>query len=239
MRRVFVHIGTHKTGTTAFQQYMARAVIPGVSYFSAQEPEQHALPLLAVRRELTLPIRSKYPDWTLDECLTSVRSAVDEFLAAQNETTWFSNEALSLVRTTEEAVRLRDVVGDATIVVSLRDPESFLASWRSQLQKMGLASSSPYKTSLMNTEPDSWLVDYDRLISTYEKVFSCVRTVRYEEAMERNGSIIPALLAVSGVNDLPDGWSRQSNVSGGPVATKRRVARAFKRRLAGAVSALR
>jgi len=225
-----VHIGTHKTGTTAFQTYLASNAShlegQNLAYYQSADGgfQAHELAMLVVRPELTIPIRARRPDDTLNEAKLGMAERIEHFLA-QNEgkNVVFSHEALSLVRTRDEAERLRELVGpDTNIVVTLRNPADYLRSWRAQLRGMGHDCESAYRSSFMYTELDSWLVDYTALVSAYSQVFGedNVVVLSFETEVERWGSIIPGLAAACGLDPdrLPEGWDMRRNASPKPKA---------------------
>lgn len=223
-REVVLHIGTHKTGTTAFQRYALahREFLrdQGIAFYvhGSGAPQAHELPLLSLRPDLCIPLRVRKPDLVLEEARPMMVEAVERFVADSGDATClFSHEALSFIRDRAEAERLRALLGgaDVSVVVMLREPAAFLQSWAVQLERMGFATSSPFRSSFMNTDPDSWLVDYDTLIGVYRDVFGDdrVSVLSYEDAMARDGSSVPSLMAACGVRgDLPEGWADQRNL---------------------------
>ena len=225
--RTWVHIGTHKTGTSALQRYMRKNLLEfhdrGMRFYAPgahTTPAYHALPLVAVRSELTLPIRRRAPDWTLAECLDAAAEVVRDFQDAEPGTdTFFSHEGLSLIRQQSEAEALAGLLGEGHevhIIAVVRDPAEYLNSWRAQLEKMDLSGSSPFRSSYMYTESDSWLTDYAAMLAPFEAVFgsSNVHVVDYNRELEASGSIIPAVLRCAGWERLPAGWRERANVTG-------------------------
>lgn len=223
-REVVLHIGTHKTGTTAFQRYCLenRAWLAGqgVDLFvhASGAPQAHELPLLALRDDLTIPLRVRNPDWTLDEAKGEMRRTVADALGQDGGARLlFSHEALSFARTDAEIDTLRALLGAVVVrvVVMLRRPDDYLASWKKQLERMGFSSTSSYRTSFQYTEPDSWLVDFERLLAVYRDGFGAdqVTVLDYDAAVEADASVVPVLLETCGVDrsSLAEGWQTQRN----------------------------
>lgn len=223
-RRVVIHIGTHKTGTTAFQRYL----LENRTHFSraglhlhvheSGSPQAHELPLLALRSDLCIPLRVRNPDLTLAEARPNLESAIRSTLASvKHGTVLFSHEALSFLRHQEETEALAQLFpeDEVQIVVTLRDPTAYLKSWSAQLKRMGFATSSPYRTSFMYTESDSWLADFNTLESVYRQTFGSdsVTVVSYERALTQTSSVVPSLLEAVGIpiEDLPPGWDEYRN----------------------------
>jgi len=210
---VALHIGTHKTGTTSFQATLASATDSlkrfGVHVFHSQVSDISGwapeLPLLTLRTDLNVPLRCMYPDSTLASMQSAMRHHVSDQMRASERLVVASHEALSFVRTSQEVERLVSILGDRTcnVVVVLREPDSFLRSWKGQLARMGYPTTSPYPDSYMNTDASSWMVDWDSLIRAYEAVLGpqSVTVIDYDLAVRNHGTIVKPLWLAC---DLPD-----------------------------------
>lgn len=205
VRRLVLHIGTHKTGTTSFQAVLNDAapvlLEHDVRVFASSVDAPHGgaceLPLLAIRPDLMFPLRRLLPDSTLPSMQRAMRERVAEQMGASTTTVVASHEALSFARTEEEVEVLAHLAGgrQTSIVLVLREETSFLRSWTGQLQRMGYSTRSPYPDSLMNTSPGTWLTDWDTLINAYSRVFGrqSITVLRYEQAIAAAGSVLPPL----------------------------------------------
>jgi hypothetical protein len=210
-RDVVLHIGTHKTGTTSFQAVLASTASPladlGVHVFRSQVSDiaswSHELPLIAVRRELTFPLRCMFPDSTLPSMQSEMRQHVISEMQSTAQRVIASHEALSFVRTPREVETLVDVLDarSCRVVVVLRDPESFLGSWKRQLATMGYATNSPYPDSYMNTDFSSWLTEWDVMIDAYAAVIGheAITVLDYESEVRSRGTIIDGLWSACGL----------------------------------------
>jgi len=222
-----VHIGTHKTGTTAFQTYLTNNrdhfAAAGIDVYldpDTGRAQAHHFPLVTVRRALTFPLRRRLPDSTLDEAVEDLTDSISRYMAERRDVdVLISHEALSFIRSVDEVRHLQRLVGDGRdvrILLVLREPTAFLESWRAQLAKRGHNYGSQYSTGIGYTEPDSWLVDYPRLIDCYRQVFGeeNVIVLSHEEEMASHGSVVPALARECGLDPalLPAGWEEQRNV---------------------------
>jgi len=226
-RRLVLHIGTHKTGTTAFQHYMRDNLAffhqAGLQYRLRDNgsAQAHELAHIAMREELMPPMRVNHPELMLDEARLEMTESIRSWLSTcRRPIAVMSHEALSFLRTKAEIERLKDLVGDdrkISILLVVRKPSDYLRTWKDQLQKMGWPDKSGFPTSVYYTEPDSWLVDYQQLIDVYTASFGAesVTVLSYEDEMDRYGSIVPALLRECGYhpNSIPPGWDRKRNVS--------------------------
>jgi hypothetical protein len=124
-------------------------------------------------------------------------------VADEHEVLVYVHEDLSYARFDDELERLGLLFDgrEVTVVLVLRDPAEFLASYRAQLAGTGFeASDDP--SSFAFVDDDSWLVDHDALVGAYRSAFGehHVVTIDYGEAMAANGTIIPAFTDVLGID---------------------------------------
>ncbi len=209
-RRVLLHIGTHKTGTTSIQHFLqdhnddlladAGAWYPPGFFL----PSLHAdLPLLTIRTERTWPARVRFPE-TQDEiwqeaARAHVRRQVE---SASQELLVYSHEDLSYLRFDDELARLRDLFADRVVqvVVCLRDKATFLRSYSEQLVASGFALTDDQE-SFAYVEADSWLADYDALVAGYRRCFGDgnVEVIDYEASVGIDGSVIPTIAERIGI----------------------------------------
>jgi hypothetical protein len=217
MSHAFVHIGTHKTGTTAFQHWLDQhrevlrtrcgvGVHPG--FFM---PSHIELAHLSVRNSLITPDRLLFPDSTLPRVQDQLRAHVLETIRSTDSVVAFSCEGLSFIRESGEVARLCDLLAprSVTVAVVFRRPDEYLRSYReTHLRWDGLQGPFLDPCSVMNTEPDSWLADYDairRVWSSHPAVSNFVE-FDYDECLRSAGSVIPALGAAMGLEgaSIPD-----------------------------------
>jgi hypothetical protein len=210
-RDVVLHIGTHRTGTTSFQAALhasaASLASHGVHVFQSGLTKRtgwsHELALISLRSELNFPLRLMFPDSSLpsmqsqmlQDCISQMQSPARRVVA--------SHEALSFIRTRQEVERLVEALDGRVckVVCVLRDAESFLQSWKNQLAKTRLATSSAHFESFMNTDPASWIVDWDELIGAYAGVLGreAVTVLDYERETRNHGTMITAVWSACGL----------------------------------------
>ncbi len=210
MTTALVHIGTHKTGTTAFQQWADtnRAALleqRDIAVYDGLYGRSHyELTLLCMRPNRTMRQRWRVPESVLDEWRDSVREHIAEQVARPSERLLISAESLSLLRYEDEVAALRDLLGPRTIqaAVCLRDPESFLESYRYEMQKKNIAPSR-FRSSHNYVEPDTWLIDWDGMLEVWRTVLGDDRVASfgYEESMAVHGSSIPGVLSALSIDD--------------------------------------
>ena len=216
LMHVYLHIGTHKTGTTAFQRFLRdKADVlkaqHDLAFFTGQLSHANhvELHMATLRPDLETIARIKFAKKGVTA--DGVRKRIATFLDKAGTTrALFSNEALSFIREPGEAQRLRDLFPDGTtftILLMLRSSETYLESYKGELQKSGWPLSDD-PTSSFYTEPDSWLADYDTLSAALRTVFDDVRVIDY---MPRE--TIPRLLGEMDIQLADADIMQQANVT--------------------------
>jgi hypothetical protein len=231
--QALIHIGTHKTGTTSFQNWAAASGAPlaaaGVTWLDGRLGPSHAeVPMLTIDADRSLAMRAVHPDW----CLPSWQAEAREDIRAQGETAGerllISSEALSYARRPQEVERLAALFAPRRIhvVAVLREPRSYLRSYRRTLSGMGFEPSR-HQGSFAYVEDDSWLLDYEGMLGAYREALGeeAVTVLDYEAELERRGSIIPAILDGFGIepDGLPDWDDFRDNRSRRGIGLRRRL----------------
>lgn len=213
MTRVVLHIGTHKTGTTSFQQWFrdnepAITSACGATIYKGRLPDARELGALFINSDRETPdIRRRIqrgdnvdsgapplrntPEW--NQLQREVTESLQEQLTAGSETFVVSSESLSLLRHRSEILRLAQIFPpeDTTVVVCLRTPEDFLSSWKRHLDR-DFFEFSDDPTSFAYVNPDTWLVDYQQLLQAYQDVFGpdSVIVIDYDSAISKYKSTV-------------------------------------------------
>jgi hypothetical protein len=214
--RIILHIGTHKTGTTSFQRWFNEnesaissacgATIYKGRFRDARElgaiciDEGRETPAMHRRNDRgdtaapgAMPIRGS-AQWS--SMVSDVRESVAEQLRVATDTFVVSSEALCLLRFRPEIDRLAEMFPPehTTVVVCLRKPADFLRSWRRHLDR-DFFEFSDDPTSFAYVKPDSWLVDYEQLLTAYRDVYGndSVVVVNYDESMATHGSTVAGI----------------------------------------------
>lgn len=200
---VYLHIGTHKTGTTSFQRWASAnqaelAVGTRLKYYEGLLGWNHCeLAILAMRANRNMPMRVRLPDWCLREWQRTAEAHIREQVARRDGPLLISAESMSLLRHRDEIERLAGLLRprELFVVVALRDRATFLHGYRQTLERHGFEESE-YRDSFAYVAEDSWLVDYDALLAVYREVIGAdrVAVLSYEDAMRSHGSIIPAIM---------------------------------------------
>ncbi len=208
---IVLHVGTHKTGTTSLQQFLADQhtdllADAGITYPPGLViPTSHTeLPLLAIRPERLWPARLRLPETREPAWLSHAEAHVRDRISRPGPgVVVFSHEDLSYVRFDDELERLRDLLGTGPVrvIVFLRDKTAFLRSYRQQLEATGFPRSTD-PSSFAYVEDDSWLLDYDALLAGYRQWFGDqhVEAIDYDATMAADGSVIPAFAERIGID---------------------------------------
>lgn len=214
--RAFVHIGTHKTGSTSLQYWLAQHAEDlvrdhGIGVYRPIHPNGRELALWCANSDRSIPTIREIPEWRTDAWRNQAYDHIRRETLRPDETLVFSNETLSLLRTTDELERLRDLLAPRRIeiIYVTRRREDFLRSWREQLTRDGFTPSTD-QSSFAYLESNSWLVDYDDIVRVNTEVFGHdhVHHVDYDVALSRFGSVIPAVMdhVVDDITQIPE-WA--------------------------------
>jgi hypothetical protein len=214
--RVVLHIGVHKTGTTATQAWADknRGELRdrfGLDVYSGRLGGKNHIefPLLCMRSDRNLYARVMYPDSCLPSWKAETRAHIAEQLATPAPAMLISAEGLCYLREADELATLRELLGprEVDVVVMLRDRAAFLASYRSQMKALGFRP-SVYPESFNYVEADTWVIRFDEMLAAYGAAFGEERisVLSYEDELERYGSTVPSIAVAAGLplDELPE-----------------------------------
>lgn len=226
MERIFIHLGTHKTGTTSFQRFMLerrewlrRAGIE--PYIETREGAEDANCYRLVHDVLRAEAMtmSRYIGAVApphEARLAALACHVQEFLArarAAGRSVLFSAEAFSFLRNAAELGALRRVlgaeVGRIVPLVVFREDAAWRRSWVAGIARHPVAG--PRMADADFPLLGDWWFD-KQAIRAFWAQLGPVRAIEYEAAMERDGDVIPALLGAMGL-DCPGDLNFRLNVS--------------------------
>lgn len=250
VRDVVVHIGTHKTGTTALQRW-ARLHEPrlmrrnDIGVYRGLFGNAREVALLCCDEDRVFPTMRQIPEWNTDEWQDLVRAHVASELDRSVGRMLLSCETLAFLRRPSEVDRLAALLDGrrVRIVLCTRRPADFLRSWSDHLTRDGFSlSDDPGSFAYVGT--DSWLVDYDALSTAFSSVFGAVTRVDYDAEMARHRSIIPGLMRASfgDIGHLPEWRGFRANLGTYRVdeaIRERRLSRRIARAIRDPLGALR
>jgi hypothetical protein len=188
---VLLHVGTHRTGTTSIQRFLrdhpAELAEVGLTFPRGQFlADNHVeLHMLTMRPERQTFARRMFPQ--------------PSPVTARTDALW-SAEGLSFLRYPDEIERIVSMIGvPDRVVMFIREPASFLASYTRNLARVGVSpSSDPDSTAYV--EPDSWLVDYDTRIGLWREMVGAERVT----VLDYDDDVIPIFADLLGIDALPD-----------------------------------
>ena len=211
---VTVHIGVHRTGTSALQHALGagREALrdAGVSY-----PTGHVLPdnhvelgfacLRPRRLAEVVPffdqmIRQHAPDRPKADD-PAWRELARELVSSAGPTV-LSTETLAWIRHDDEFDSLLDLVGGSPhIVVAHREPTEFLASYY-EMARFATLHPPSGPDSLFYTEPDSWLADAGARIRFWTDRLGAehVVAIDYDDVMRASSSMTSTMVTAMGLD---------------------------------------
>lgn len=217
MRRVLIHIGPHRTGTTSLQRFLADSrthLLPDAGWKYPQGlvwDDSHVELTVATLASNRLPEIRPFVDFAIERLQPGLPSVVDAewpkivIEAVERDAGHdciYSDENLSWLRSTEEMESLLDLFPDSevSIVAVQRDPQQFLASYE-WMARFTALSFSEDPESIWYVDADSWLAHLAERTDRWRRVLGDdrVHVVDYEACMADEGSILPDLCAVIGL----------------------------------------
>jgi hypothetical protein len=224
LKTVYLHIGTHKTGTTSIQKYMydynKSHMKFSIDYYKGlHNPKNHVeLHAAAMKRNRRSPFKFKSKINVDKKYKHLVQNRVMNFLnSTKANKVVFSAEGLSYLRYDDELSYLKQLFKGAKvyIIIYLREKSSFLRSYRSHLIRTGY-SLSDVPNSYAYVQDDTWLLEYHDLINIYGSHFGHDRLIilNYDEVMVKDGNVIPSFLKTIGIpsklSDTSSYWYNKS-----------------------------
>jgi hypothetical protein len=244
-----LHIGVPRTGTTSFQQWvyhhrsMLEAAV-GITMYDSFVPHVRKsrihpeLLLLSQRPERDCVSKLKIENWATEAWQGGARELVATAVKSDAETIMFTHEGLFLLRHPDEVERLAHLLAprEIRVAVCLREPQSFLCSYRGHMHRNDIPLSADPSSSLY-MEDASWLVDWADILRVWRSVLgeSNVVAIDYEQAMLAFGSTTQPILEAFGItteglpamNTLFANRSRTSGLDRLTKRVTRRVRRYF------------
>jgi len=206
-RRLFLHVGTHKTGTTSFQAALCEMapqlrsagfeVLYGKPIARKRSANAFLLANCFIRPSLKTSPRllrnAPMPDEADTQRVMAGLAKMVEASAAHDFV--MSSEEFCLLRTPEEAERLLQhltpLFSEIVPILCLRSREAWAASRENQLNK---TSVTPLLEGVSDAESTngSWYYQTDELCAFWEGIGRLI-VIDYDAVLERDGSVFPAL----------------------------------------------
>ncbi len=227
MQRLHLHFGTHRTGSTSIQAYLAAnagfLASKGIAVVRDFDPvgDPGARVLLdtncfriahvAIRPSLVTPkrIEGVCPVLSSEDQKAAAKAVNAALRAMPEDAAVLSAEAFSFLRTREEREVL-DLMFEGIAVHPVgffRDKTDWLRSWQTQLKAYDQAVETTRESGagVFDLSDTSWLLQHDDIRSFLGPKGNYQG---YEDAIARRGSVVPAFLEALGLDpdDCPY-WS--------------------------------
>lgn len=205
--RLYLHIGTHKTGSSSLQYLLGslrkELLDHNFAFFEGQYEVDNHVELFAVPMRHTREAfaKSKYDVIGTKAELIALVERFGEFRAANPGCDLIATtEGLSLLRYDDEFERLKEIIHvhdlEIIVVLVLRNREAFLKSFENQILKHKDRKLSDDPESINYVKPDSWLGDFDTIKALWAKHFGTksLRVIDYDEAVKNDGDVLPQVI---------------------------------------------
>lgn len=190
-----IHIGTHKTGSTAFQQMLSfnrdRLMDNKIIFYEGMILKNNHVEISEVclrenlekmidfRPESKILKNLKYQSLCKD-----ISNYIDRKKNLGIKKIIFSSESLSLFREHDEVLRLKNLFPkycNIRIFVVLRDKHSYLKKYADQINRLKGRKQSEDYSSALYVKADTWLIDFEALIKIYKSLFNEVIVIEYNK----------------------------------------------------------
>lgn len=222
---IFLHVGTHKTGTTAIQAYLsdnARKLKadgifflqPRVTSVGGEGLERTSNPTQFVhhflRPELltsTMWRTRKHPERfraRVDECTSWITRKLSD---KRDINHLLSTEALCYLRTEEEFQRISkyfaDLNYDVQPIIVFRNEKDWRESFDAQMAKSNYKDCYAVEPDPMRRVDSDWYYDTDAIIAFWRR-FAEPKIISYDDEMTKRGTIIPSVIEAIGMEAKSD-----------------------------------
>ena len=239
MKRIFLHIGLPKTGTTTFQYALGqnRTAIrrQGADYFVGKEGfgfNHSELYLCSLRPGVDTFAHIKWKKYGAP-LIPETKSRLEVFInRSRRDSHIFSAGGLSFLRSGSEIDTLRSLFPvdvNFKIIFVERDKDDWLKSWTKQITSKPGRELSLNPNSTMYVGPDTWLTDFEQLKDVWQSHFDDFTCIPY-----RKEGLIEEICDEIGIKLPPSALTTRYKERGQARQAPSRVERAWQkvRRLA-------
>ncbi|WP_313560616.1 hypothetical protein [Diaphorobacter nitroreducens] len=225
-KMIYLHIGTHKTGTTSIQSALLKnrekLLQNGIDFYLGNFiPQNHIeLHIAAMMPKRQSPAKKMIGERGGDDFFRKIQIRTTEFIErSQCRKIVFSAEGLCYLRYDEELSKLAELLAncDVKVIVYFREKYQYLASYRRQLERMGIAPSAE-RDSFAYVEDDSWLVDNKATVKVFQNRFGFENIIvkSYDDEVRNCGTVVTSFLdEIGGPNhSLREGVHEWLNMRG-------------------------
>ncbi|MGV3552319.1 hypothetical protein [Rhizobium sp.] len=218
---IFLHVGTHKTGTTAIQAYLhdhskqlkARGVFfiqPRVTKGRGEEKEKISNPTLFAHHFLRPELLTSTM-WRarkggerfrerVEECTDWISDRLDSKRGTNH---LLSTEALCYLRTEEEFQRVSKYFDELDYkvqpIIVFRNEKDWRESFDAQMAKSNYKDCYAVEPDPMRRVDSDWYYDTKSIVDFWSR-FAEPAIISYDDEMEKRGTIIPSLIEAIGLD---------------------------------------
>ncbi len=199
MRRCYLHIGTHKTGTSSIQRSLTQASLTEAGFYF---PDTGKWTADSGHHGLASAVASIQYDALVD-------SLVEEISLVQHHVILSSEEFTHMLwRNPQRFQRLVDrlltVVDDVTVILYLRRQADYIESnYLERLKSRFVLGFSSYAFARIHEDLAEFPLDYRRLIDMLDRVQNVTIDVRAYDGIRQSGALADFLLAIDWPADHP------------------------------------
>lgn len=186
-KTVFIHMGLHKTGSSAIQfslvKFRSKLESSNFNLYRGGFPNgnHYEVSYVTLRQELDWPMKHVFRR-SVNEVRSIIKSNIEQFAHVTNENLIISAESLSFIRTQNEINSLCDLFPehwDLIPIIFLRDKSDWIKSYRKQFLKNADSSITQNPDSYLYLEKDSWVIDHQKLVDLISQNFNNFRVINY------------------------------------------------------------
>lgn len=238
MKNIYLHIGTHKTGSTAIQAFLQKESkllnSKGYEFYNGYHLKKNHVELFlsSMRENRDSFSKEKFNIGKQSEYIKTIREKVLLFIKkSDKQNLILSTEGLSLLRYEDELDILRSIIdadnNNVTLILYTRDKKGYMESYKKQIKKNNRPFSNDPE-SVFYVEQDSWLIDYSSLKEAYANAFGSENLIciDYDIEMKIHGNVLPSFLKSVGCTNYPKGTLNKyfKNVSNGKSTSSKKKA---------------
>lgn len=186
-KKIIVHIGLPKTGTTSFQHFLARNAenLIQAGFVPFQEDSEKYTKAKAVHLPHAILRANVIADVDKAAAMVRVSERMNWYADhSPGKTLIISSEPLAFARTCTETEALsqvlREYTDDIELVLVLRDKKDWWESYCENTRKNVQPDDQILPESQYNIESNSWLLDWQSMLDAYGAFFDPPTVLRYD-----------------------------------------------------------
>jgi hypothetical protein len=215
-RVLSLHVGTHKTGTTSFQEGLSRKAAMLAQSGTRVWPEKNAWRLANVFLRPTLVTSPRVSGKAVPATLADLQALPDLVRQRLGDcgSMIISSEEFCMMRDALEAHALLAALGSVferiVPIVVLRNVADWKASREDQLRKTGMWDLQKGLADMASND-GAWYYDREAIVAFWTAI-GPVQVIDYDAACATEGSVMPALARAFGYAGLFDDMDLRLNV---------------------------